>query len=362
MKNDVFVVDFSIRLPGIQNWNDIIHTIHANRCLQVFEKQTLSNGQKVEFGKPSINPDEKYFPQRQDAKIMRADVLAATVCAGELMNKLNLQEEIIPDIPLYISSGAFVENMFSQSDKIAEAFKKALEVTDPVKMKEMLFKLAPPLLALNTLTNATSSYVAQYSKIAGNNSTFGNTSISGAYAIEAAFNDIRYGFSELTVAGASNMGDLYSYLSFHCFFDNSELWRESTGAVLLFFANRDFIERNKLSFLCKIDEVNFSHHVPSLHRKTDFNGSAFVDNIKQFPLLVFSGAYTEQSGKQQSDYLRPKAQNTFSWFDILGNTGPVNHFMNILAAVEMGHRLNLPKAFSIDKDPYGRESALSLIF
>ena len=360
MKKDVFLVAFSIRLPGLNNLDEICRVLTGSYTLPELESQILSNGSKVEFGKLKIHPDEEYFPQRQDAKIMRKDVLAATICAGELMNKVHLPDEIISEIPLYIASGCFVENIFNQSDKTAEAFKKALEISDPVKMKEMLYKAIPPLLALNTLTNAASSYVAQYSKLAGNNCTFGNTTIGGSYALNMAFNEIRNGSSNLAVAGATNMGELFSFLSFNQFFDLCGLWRESTGAALLMLCDKGFLINSNLEALCKIENIEFSEKAPSLLRKPNFGSTDIANLPSASETIFFSGAYTDASYSDQLKLFKTFSSGCFSWYPFLGGMGPVSSLLNILSFAGKVKTGECDSGVCWDKDPYGRESLITL--
>jgi hypothetical protein len=358
VKNEVYVTACSFRLPGLNTMDDIIRSIAGIGSIPELEKKTFSDGQVAEFGKLKLDQEMEYFPQRQDAKVMRRDVLAATICARELIDRIRIAPEQIPEIPLYISSGAFVENLFNQPGRLSETFSKALEITDHTILKEMVYKAIPPLLALNTLTNAASSYVAQYSKIAGRNCTYGNTSAGSGYAIHSAFSEISVRDCKMAVAGATNIGDIYSYLSFNQFSGLSDLWRESTGSALLLFSNRKSAEETSINPISIIEFIKFSKNVPVLMSRTDFDNTYFEELLSEGHPIVFSGAYTTASYKMQLDLFSSFSSECYSWFPLLGNMGAVNNIINILTSIVLIKNSNTGKVISIDKDPYGRETLI----
>lgn len=360
MSKEVYLLAGSLRFPGIRNLEDISGLIAGNQMVPGRKCSILSSGQYVEFGDIGILPDTPFFPQRQDAKIMRKDVLSAAICAGELMDKSKLPSEIIPDISLFLSSGVFVENLFNDNEKMTGMFRQALRMDDGAKKREMLFKVVPPLLALSTLTNAASSYTAQYGKMAGRNATFGNTSVSGTYSLMAASDDILQNGSDLAVAGGTNKGELYSYATFNRFFAKSEIWRESTGAILFLLSDENYLNRCRLKPLCKIEEILFSKNLPSLTQKAGFSRTVFKDSLKDDPVIVFSGAHTDLVYKQQLKVFEKLSARCFSWFPFLGNAGPANIFLNILAATSILEKEDRIQAFCIDKDPFGRESCVHI--
>jgi hypothetical protein len=360
VNREVYLTDFSILLPGINDLESLIGAFTGTFTPPIMERQILSNGQYAEFGKPDIVKDSEYYPHRQDLKIMRKDVLAATICACKLMKKMQLPSDKVPYIPFYMSSGAFVENLFSQSARTTDSINKAFDISDTARINEMLYKAIPPLLALNTLTNAASSYVAQYSKLAGRNATFGNTSAGSAYALHSAFNEIRNGDSDLAVAGASNIGELYSYLSLNQFSEMSEGWRESAGAALLILSEKKFLEENSVQPLCIIEFVKFSNSIPRLAARTDYQNSEFQNVIAGGKIVVFSGAYTADSYAQQLNLFKTMIPFAFSWFPVLGNAGPVNNILNLLTGIILMKNRNADSVFCIDKDPYGRESLIKI--
>ena len=75
--------------------------------------------------------------------------------------------------------------------KISNEIKKfTKETTDEEKVKK-IYRASPPLVALETLTNSTMSFIAQYAGFKNENTTFGNTSISAYYAIKQALNALK---------------------------------------------------------------------------------------------------------------------------------------------------------------------------
>jgi len=361
MKKEVFLSGYSLRLPGIDSLPDIEMMAEGQKNFLKKQVKLADPNRHAEFGELEFAHDIAHFPQRQDAKIMRQDVLAASICAGELMEKMGFPEDTVQDIPLYLSSGVFIENIFGQSDKTTEIFKKALTLTDRSKMREMLFKAVPPLLALNTLTNASSSYVAQYSNIAGRNTTLGNTSVSGAQSLALACSDITNGLSDVAVAGASSRGELFSFLTFSQFTDDQSSWRESAGACLLALSDKDFFEKQNSLPICRIESIDFSRNVPSLMAKTVIDDISFIHELKDFPFVVFSGAFTLDSFRQQETFFKSICSGkTFSWFPVLGNTGPVNSLLALLTCTVFMRKYKISSAVCVDIDPYNRQSLIKI--
>jgi hypothetical protein len=361
MNREVFLTGYSIRLPGIEQLSDMEMLLDGEKDISQKTIKQVDGNRMAEFGDMEFSPETAFYPQRQDAKIMRKDVLASTICAGELMEKMRFPEMSVPDIPLFISGGIFVENIFGQTDKTAEAFKKAINNDDKVKMREMLYKAIPPLLALNTLTNAASSYVAQYSKLAGRNTTLGNTSLSGAQALSLAHNEIAKGLNDVAVAGAGSRGEMFSFLAFNRFIGGQDTWSESVGACLLAISDESFCEKQNQTPLCRIDEIVFSRNVPSLVAKTDFNQISFSNDIKDVPLVIFSGAFTPDSMKKQETLFKNLCSGrVFSWFPYLGNTGPVNMMLALLSCTVFMRKYNISSAACVDVDPYNRQSMIKI--
>ncbi len=355
MKNKVYLTAFSIRLPGIETIDDIEGLVSGKLEAPDLKKLKLSNGQEAEFGELIIDESGAYFPQRQDAKVMRRDVLAASICAGELAAIPPFQVGDVTNIPLYLSGGVFIEEVFNQNDKVSQYFRETMKISDDLKRREMMYKIVPPLLALNTLTNASSSYVAQYSKFAGHNATQGNTSVSGSYSAMAAWREIKKG-REFAVAGATNRGELYSYLTFSRFFDASEIWRESCGAVLFALSGEKKPAKGDPPPLCEIVEISFSINVPSLINPAVFERLEVDKLMDSDELVIFSGAFTNEIYRKQLELFSNGSGDCFSWFPVLGNMGPINNFMNILAAIIKLRTGRYQTALCVDKDPYGRES------
>ena len=67
-----------------------------------------------------------------------------------------------------------------------------------------IYRSCPPLIALETLTNSTMSYVAQYSGLKFHNATFGNTSQSFYMAINEAVMMLNKKNINRAIVGATN--------------------------------------------------------------------------------------------------------------------------------------------------------------
>jgi hypothetical protein len=86
------------------------------------------------------------------------------------------------DFALYVASGVFIEKIENHTKHLIKVYEELNEQSTAQETMQKVYRGSPPLLALQTLTNAAMSFISQYSGIKGNNATFGTTSISGFYA------------------------------------------------------------------------------------------------------------------------------------------------------------------------------------
>ncbi|MCK4344715.1 MAG: hypothetical protein KAX05_05455 [Bacteroidales bacterium] len=360
MKRKVFVSSCSVKAPGISDIEKLqtalIDPGFDPSLLEVMLNKDLSGY----FGSLDLDTTSSYYPDRQDIKIMRNDVVASTICVSELLENTGIREEDLSNIPLFIANGIVIEKLFDKNDKVSRLFFEAILLDSTKKKLEKLYKIIPPLLALQTLTNATESYVAQYSGIAGNNTTFGNTSISAYYALLEGFRNVESGKSNLAVIGASNSSGEYSNLTFRQFTSNYSGWRESACSVFLLLESSESLKRHQKKALCEIVQLKSSNHIPELLEiSTRKPFESLISEISG-DLAVFSGGFTENDYELEKKEVKAKSKKSYSWFPKLGNLGAGAILMNIITAICLLKNNSVTLADCLDRDPYSRESLVKI--
>ena len=155
-----------------------------NHVASHFETEVVSetHGKSFRSGSIVLDTTSPYFPKRGDEKIMRQDTKAAIILINELLDAfaVGLDRD---EMGLYVASGVFIENFEKHLGHLVSVFEHIIEAKDEAEKLFSIYRASPPLLALQTLTNSTMSFIAQYTGIKGNNATFGTSSSAGFDAI-----------------------------------------------------------------------------------------------------------------------------------------------------------------------------------
>lgn len=322
-----------------------------------FEERVISvvQNQKGVFGLIDLDKTHSHFPARGDTKIMRQDVISSILVIGDLLEKLDLTQEILDEMALYVSNGSFLEEDNKHMNRLIRAFEKFSQLTDKKAKRELLYKNIPPLTALETLTNSTMSFIAQYSKIRGLNTTFGNTSYSSFEALKEGASRLKYKKAKHAMVGGANGGGIYSALNFIPMQADCEGWRESLccGYALL--------QKDPVGCSLRIDSCHNDGDVPSLTGPQKSNNwRQFLDESKREELIVYSGGFTTAQFESNQEELKGFANNLYSLNDKYGNTGAAAMFLNLIQAESMMKEQNYKSAVLLDRDPYGRETCVKI--
>jgi len=296
--------------------------------------------------------DSEFYPNRGDEKIMRSETIAALILVNQLIQKYKSKLSL-DETGLFVASGVFIENLEKHLGHIVKFINTIKESSNEKEKYRKIYFASPPLLALQTLTNSTMSFIAQYSGIKGNNATYGNTSLSGFHAIEEACDEAYYNNRE-ALACASNCAGEYSFLVHSPFFNSSKNWKESAAAGALLLSSKIIFDSKykitALKYSTNNDYLN-SNHIERNWKKLlpDLNADA----------LIFSGAFTEEINLNDLLYCKKLNPNSISIFDTLGNMGPANLFASINKGIEL-LKSGLKKIDIVDSDVFGRESLIRI--
>jgi len=279
-----------------------------------------------------------------------------------LIEKENIAAELLAEIPLYISSGVFVEKQEGDLDWLTKAFTIIVESKTTEEKNRKLNQLLPPLLALRTLTNSAESFVAQSTGLAGNNTTFGNTSQSAYAALKEGCRAIQTGESEMAVVGGTNRGGVSSFFLHKSFSpDKTSDWKECTAVSFLILESEKSLAVKNKTPLCEISNLESSTHIPGIFETNKKSvEEVFSKNNVNAELCVLGGAFREKEYLRDKTEAENKWKEVFSLFPLFGNLGSAGLFMNIAAALFHFNEKNKSQADCIDKDVYNRFSKVTL--
>jgi len=325
------------------------YKFNAPVTFQHREMSQIKN-QSYKAGAMNINPNVSNYPIRSDEKIMRQDVKGSILIINEMIESLELKN--VENIPLYVANGAFVENTEKHLNRIVNVYKSISEDASEAEKTRKIYRASPPLVALETLTNSTMSFIAQYTGIKGNNATFGNTSIAALHTLQEA--KVALLNSSLAIVNSSNCGGDYSYLTNSSVLGHDNNWKESTGVACLLLGS----EQNKNGeSLAKITGLRNSFKVPNIETNEIERGWDQLIIDDKADAIICSGAYSENVNKLDESYCKDLNTNVYSFFNSHGNMGPSNVFFGIIKAVNIIEKGN-QVVDVLDRDVFGRESVI----
>lgn len=316
-----------------------------------FNSEVVSELKHTSFssGKMVLDKNHPSYPERSDEKIMRQDTVASILCTSDLINNctINLDKN---DTGLFVGSGVFIENVEKHLGHLTRIYDKIKDETDNSEKNHKLYRISPPLLALQTLTNSTMSFIAQYVGLKGNNATYGNTSYAGFQTINQALIDAKLK-RKYSVAVSSNGAGEYSFLvnSVHRY--NYVGWKEGACASAL------LIGPEKTGSIAKIEIL-----------KTSSGSSFFEEGIKRnwaelleekVDVAICSGAFTEEENKEDLKYCSEFVSEPQSLFNEFGNLGASNIHAGINKGIDLLNS-GAEKVAVLDRDIYNRETLIVL--
>ena len=326
------------------------------RLPEVFEEKIIAHakGIKGRFGVFNIPKNHAAYPDRSDAKIMRADVIAAIIVIKEMLGKLSFSKDILTEMGLFVANGSFLEEENKHMKRVMKTLRNITETDDQTEKLRQVYKSVPPLTALETLTNSTMSFIAKYTGVKGNNTTFGNTSYGGFSALSKGIEEIRKGDS-FSLAGGANGAGVYSALSKLNFYEKIDGWQESAACAFL------VLQKEKNKGIAEITACKQGLTVPSLTDLSEKrNWSSFFNSQRNPEMIVYSG------GATPDEFLRNKKEITaintpsFSWNEQYGSLGAAALPMNVIKGLEYIEEGKYEFVDILDRDIYGRETYLQV--
>jgi hypothetical protein len=349
----VFVSAATAKCPGVAEVADLAEVVTGRRPVPLervrFGADELLLGEEIELDRES-----PFYPTRSNEKVMRKEVVAATIAVSELVDRASILPAARAEMPLFVASGMSMERQTGDLDWFSGALRAVRESAAASERNRSLGQLTPPLLALRTLTNAATSFIAERARVAGNNSTFGSTSLSGFHALQEAFDAVRDGSCPMALAGGASRGGIPSYFVHRNFCPDTGGWRESVAVVFLLLESGTSLQERGASALCELIELR-SGGIPRVTGRIDSVPFArFSARGADGALAVYSGAFRRSEFEALRSAVAAAWERSASLFPSLGNAGPSNVFLNLLTGIAL---LDGPGTVDcLDRDPYSRES------
>jgi len=334
-KNTIYIKAFKYKLPS------------------QFKILEISPAHNMQIMTGVLTPDKNtvFYPSRSDEKIMRTDVVSAIIGILEMLEELQIEESEREQMALFVANSIFVEENNKNLNRALSVLNKLEDFTSQEEKIYAIYKNTPPLLALETLTNATMSFISKYTGIKGENTTFGSTSHAAYEALEESIYQLEFEQVNNVLVGGSNCSGLYSFLTYSNFYSDTKGWKESACASFFVLGNEGEI---------KISILRHNFALPQLEateiKRTwkDF----FKDITPSF--IVYSGGYTDSVFKENEAEVKVICPHYFSWETTYGNLGAAAIFMNLAYAYEQIEKGLTDTADILNRDVYGRETHIRI--
>jgi hypothetical protein len=353
MPERVYVSAANLKCPGASDLAGLAD-LAAGRARAPLERVCLGD-EEVMLGETlELDRSSPYYPTRSKEKVMRREVIAATMCVAELLEGLELPASAMAEIPLFVASGMSFERQGGDADWFVRASRALNECSSTSERNRRLGQLTPPLLALRTLTNATSSFIAEQTRVTGNNATFGVTSLSGFHALQEGWDAVRSGQSAMAIVGGASRGGVGSFFMYRNFFRDAAGWKESIATAFLLLESGASLQARGASPLCELVLLRNAALVPTLTGHGDATPfERFAEFGSSAPLAVYGGAFCVPEHVRLTAAVASWWPRAVSLFDALGNTGVANVFLDILTGVALSGAAR--PVDCLDRDPYSRE-------
>ena len=279
-----------IAVTDIQSWND---ALAGERLMQAIALGVAADDETVEkvfdryevtFLQGVLDPTDPHYPKASDLKVMRDDTIASVICARRILDRAAFASEITDNMGLMVANSNFIDNGVLEFETIAQAIAELQKSNTAAEKNRSLGAGVSPLIPLRTLTNGAESFIAQYTQIKGENTTYGSTCIATGHATMDACTLINLGVSEVCLVGGSHFANVFSFLNQYLLLDAHAGYKESTSASYFLLESKEHAQKLGRKVLALIDSIQFNQWPESSHN---------VD------LVLVGGAFTSLESEKQ---------------------------------------------------------------
>lgn len=269
--------------------------------------ESIFNSFNVIFQQAYMDKQDPFYPNPSDLKVMREDTIAAVVLARRILNRANFTEETIRNMSLMFANSNFIDNDILDFDTISQAIGEIQKSSSAEEKNKTLGAGISPLIPLRTLTNGTESFIAQYTKIQGENATYGSTCIASGHALKDAVNTMLLSISECALIGGSHYANGFSFLNQYLNLKSLSGYKESTSSSLILLETEHQISQNNRGALLWIESIDFNE---------------FPDSIDDIVSVFWGGSFTPKQMEYIDQKLSKKFQvPSYNLFEITGSLG-----------------------------------------
>jgi hypothetical protein len=269
--------------------------------------ESIFNSFDVIFQQAYMDKQDPFYPNPSDLKVMREDTIAAVVLARRILHRSKFTDDTIREMGLMFANSNFIDNDILEFDTISQAIGEIQNSLNEEAKNKTLGAGISPLIPLRTLTNGTESFIAQYTKIQGENATYGSTCISTVHALKDAMNTIALGISENAMVGGSHYANGFSFLNQYLNLDCHSAYKESTSSALILIESEVAISRNNHTVLLWIESIDFN---------------SFTETTKDVVSVFWGGSFTpKQTQELYRKLLRKFDVPCCSLFEKTGSLG-----------------------------------------
>lgn len=332
-----------IAVTDIQSWNDAFtgnQLTYANALGITAGKESVEkvfDRYEVTFLQGVLDPTDPHYPKASDLKVMRDDTIASVICARRILDRAAFASEITDNMGLMVANSNFIDNGVLEFETIAQAIAELQKSNTAEEKNRSLGAGVSPLIPLRTLTNGAESFIAQYTQINGENTTYGSTCIATGHATMDACTLIEMGVSDACLVGGSHFANVFSFLNQYLLLDANAGYKESTSACYFLLESVDHAQKLGRKVLAFIDGIQFNQWPES---------SANVD------LVFVGGAFTlSDSDIQIRKCAEHCSAKTISLFTITGSLGCAE--LGVLLSMAIQELSSQQTAMIYLEDAYG---------
>lgn len=276
---------------------------------------------KLRFRNIEIDPTNPFYPKQSDLKILRFDSTAAIISIQELLDQLGIDDSQRNEMILYVANSNFIDNSVLNLDTISEVIEKVKQAETGLDKNQLLAAEISPLIPLKTLTNGSESFLSQYTKILGENATYGSTNLSSLHALEDVLNVFKLSLGKQGIVGGTALANIFSYLNNHQLLKDSDGYSESTASGFVFIETVESAQKNNRTVLLEVLGVDYQYIEDNVGSSSDW--------------VFYGGSFTKKDFEQLTIKVQAvEARNYFSWFPITGNLGCAELGFLLAAAIK----------------------------
>jgi hypothetical protein len=301
-------------------------------------------GLKARFRNFHIDTAHPYFPKTSDLKVLRPDTVAAIIMTQSLLENLNISTEERKEMMLLVANSNFIDDQVLDFDGISRAIEKIQGASTHEEKNRLLNAEISPLIPLRTLTNGSESFIAQYTQILGENTTYGSTALATAHALSDANTFIRLQSASSALVGGTHFANLFSFLNHYLLIEHAKGYSESSASCFLLLESEEGAKKSQRKVLGYISDIQYNEALPE-NQKVDW--------------LFIGGAFSEMEHQRILEKTTViKAKNTFSWFPYTGNMGCAELGMMISSALQWMTTGNVASIYL--EDAFGKYVTLNV--